>query len=332
LDVGYPIFSAAFVSENTFAITGGGGEGKNGVANKITILKIEDKDQVITECDEFVLSKSEDSPMSLDVSKDGLNLVAGVNCSSDAIRAGENEHLRLFDLRDERISAVSKSNVFKTTSLDSYQKCTRFSQSSKYLAIASSMGVISNLRFPSLSKVHENIVDENEIQDVDYSLDEHLLAYSTEKHIQVLSAGTGKKLFRIEATKERSFRSIKFVKSEVLEEYCLIVISNFAQRSGAAVERYRFTSDTKKLSADKYQASAERSKLNKTVKAVTSMACSNELVAVAGADLTIRIIRLKDLREIRVFKNVHSFSITRLVFSPAGDVLVSTSVANSVAI
>lgn len=35
IDVGYPVFDAAFLSEDRLVIAGGGGEGKNGIKNKI---------------------------------------------------------------------------------------------------------------------------------------------------------------------------------------------------------------------------------------------------------------------------------------------------------
>lgn len=35
LDVGYPVFAAKFLSDERLVIAGGGGEGKNGIKNKI---------------------------------------------------------------------------------------------------------------------------------------------------------------------------------------------------------------------------------------------------------------------------------------------------------
>lgn len=39
LDVGYPIYAAKFINNKTVLVAGGGGEGNNGIPNKITAVK-----------------------------------------------------------------------------------------------------------------------------------------------------------------------------------------------------------------------------------------------------------------------------------------------------
>lgn len=35
IDLGYPVFDASFLTEDRLVVAGGGGEGKNGIKNKI---------------------------------------------------------------------------------------------------------------------------------------------------------------------------------------------------------------------------------------------------------------------------------------------------------
>lgn len=78
LDVGYPVFAAKFLSDDRLVIAGGGGEGNNGIRNKISVLDV-DLDaaasssvtkkpiQISTEVE---LPRSEDNPTSIDISQE----------------------------------------------------------------------------------------------------------------------------------------------------------------------------------------------------------------------------------------------------------------------
>ena len=57
---------------------------------------------------------------------------------------------------------------------------------------------------------------------------------------------------------------------------------------------------------------------------------SGRLVAIAGNENSVVVVTLRNLRVVKFMKQVHSFAITRLVFSPDSKLLASVSAANTV--
>ncbi|TKA56799.1 hypothetical protein B0A49_06446, partial [Cryomyces minteri] len=80
----YPLYAADFDPYNRgyLVVGGGGGEGRSGVGNKLTLLDVSDRSKLITAA-EVDLSRDEDSVTSLAnlASKDGLITFAGINSS-----------------------------------------------------------------------------------------------------------------------------------------------------------------------------------------------------------------------------------------------------------
>ncbi|PSK42203.1 Guanine nucleotide-exchange factor SEC12 [Elsinoe australis] len=147
----YPIYSVDFDPYNRgFLVTGGGGgEGRSGVSNKITLLDTTSR-STLDVAGEIELSRDEDSVTSLAnlASKDGLISLTGINSSEAEQKAGKNEHLRAFDVRypkrrrkndtDEKdakeeqgsISLIGKSSLFKPAQgpkPEQYQRLLRLS-------------------------------------------------------------------------------------------------------------------------------------------------------------------------------------------------------------
>ncbi|KAI9823808.1 MAG: hypothetical protein M1826_007629 [Phylliscum demangeonii] len=97
----YPIYAADFDERDDGYLLagGGGGEGRSGVGNKITLLDAHAPHE-LAQLAERELSRDEDSVTSLAVANrigPGSALVlAGVNSSTAAQQAGTNEHLRAF--------------------------------------------------------------------------------------------------------------------------------------------------------------------------------------------------------------------------------------------
>ncbi|KAI9805175.1 MAG: hypothetical protein M1825_001011 [Sarcosagium campestre] len=100
----YPLFAADFDPNDHryLLVGGGGGEGRSGVGNKLTLLDTSSPNR-ISRAAEVELSREEDSVTSLAVaqSSDAKSLLAlaGINSSSADQLANKNEHLRSFAIR-----------------------------------------------------------------------------------------------------------------------------------------------------------------------------------------------------------------------------------------
>ncbi|KAH0411103.1 eukaryotic translation initiation factor 3 subunit D, partial [Aureobasidium melanogenum] len=150
----YPVYAAEFDPYNRgfLVVGGGGGQGRSGVANKITLLDASKRSALDTAA-EIELSSEEDSITSLATlaSKDGLITLAGINSSEADQKAGKNEHLRTFDIRypkkkqtsdekqegeaqDGSISFVGKASLFQPATgpkPETYQRVLRLSPTYK---------------------------------------------------------------------------------------------------------------------------------------------------------------------------------------------------------
>ncbi|KAI5365277.1 Putative quinoprotein alcohol dehydrogenase-like superfamily [Septoria linicola] len=164
----YPVYAADFDPYNRgyLVIAGGGGEGRSGVPNKISLLDINNRATIepVTEID---LSRDEDSIQSLAnlATKDGLITLAGINSSAAAQNDNKNEHFRAFDIRypprkkqktDDAASGSSekgeikllgKRSLFKSSTApkkETYQRLLRLSPVGKRDAPGKRIGAIAS--------------------------------------------------------------------------------------------------------------------------------------------------------------------------------------------
>ncbi|KAI9807376.1 MAG: hypothetical protein M1833_000120 [Piccolia ochrophora] len=97
----YPLFAADFdpFDDSYLLVGGGGGEGRSGIPNKITLLDTASRYDISNVAD-IDLPRSEDSVMSLAVAQrtddDSSLAYAGVNASTEDQKADKNEHMRSF--------------------------------------------------------------------------------------------------------------------------------------------------------------------------------------------------------------------------------------------
>ncbi|OBT63293.1 hypothetical protein VE03_07959 [Pseudogymnoascus sp. 23342-1-I1] len=137
----YPLYACDFDPNDAtrLVVAGGGGAGKNGVGNKISVLDASEPDS-LGEIAEAELSKEEDNPTSLAVSKtvSGFTFIyAGVNSSTKDVEKGNNEHFRVYALGKKQkkgnpiIQEVSREQLFVSNDNATYQRLLRLSRPSE---------------------------------------------------------------------------------------------------------------------------------------------------------------------------------------------------------
>ncbi|KAL5352013.1 hypothetical protein ACLOAV_003877 [Pseudogymnoascus australis] len=137
----YPLYACDFDPNDAtrLVVAGGGGVGKNGVGNKISVLDASEPDS-LGEIAEAELSKEEDNPTSLAVSKtvSGFTFIyAGVNSSTKDVEKGNNEHFRVYALGRKQktgspiIQEVSREQLFVSNDKATYQRLLRLSRPSE---------------------------------------------------------------------------------------------------------------------------------------------------------------------------------------------------------
>ncbi|CAI6340285.1 unnamed protein product [Periconia digitata] len=98
----YPIYSATFSNSKPsyLVVGGGGGAGRHGVKNKITVFDFSSRSPAIESCAEIEASE-DDSVQSLAnlATRDGMILYAGINSSEDERLKDKNEHFRSFEIQ-----------------------------------------------------------------------------------------------------------------------------------------------------------------------------------------------------------------------------------------
>ncbi|KAL8719386.1 MAG: hypothetical protein Q9181_008066 [Wetmoreana brouardii] len=158
LTLSYPLYASDFDPQNSnfLLVGGGGGEGRTGLGNKITLVNTSRK-QSISEVVEIDLSQDEDSVTSLAVASSTPSSViafAGINSSEKDQAVGKNEHLRSFRLEypprrnldsgsgqdgeaqeyQGQTAPLGRASLFKPSTApkkETYQRITRLSRPSK---------------------------------------------------------------------------------------------------------------------------------------------------------------------------------------------------------
>ncbi|KAM5351241.1 hypothetical protein ACJ41O_003964 [Fusarium nematophilum] len=141
-ELDYPLYTVDFDPEDPsrLVVGGGGGAGRSGVGNKITVLESVSQ-QELRVAGEIDLSRDEDSVMSLVVGGHKgktIYLYAGVNSSPASIAKGKNEHFRTLAIEqskarasagtktpDAKVSEVSRAALFANPDPDTYQRLLR---------------------------------------------------------------------------------------------------------------------------------------------------------------------------------------------------------------
>lgn len=317
LDIGYPVYGAKFVNNKTLIVAGGGGEGKNGVPNKLTAILVQPdhKKKPLKRYRELLLNEEEDCPMSLDVNSNVI--LMGVNENSEMIKRGVNKHLRKFKFVNDHLKFVESCQIHPEANPQQYQKITCLSNDGSLGVIAMSDNPSSIYIVDTSEDLEERfkIVTNGDVKDVNISPDGKLMCYITSSHLEAISTITGRSVFKTD---------IDFHMTKVSFYDNNIVVIAGSDKSGIVVAHY---------SIAKSQV-VKKSIVYRNLKGVTSMDVNhtNGLIALSGSDCSLMLVRFKDLKLLKKVNKVHNFAITKVTSSEDGHYIASVSAADTVSV
>lgn len=301
----YPLYACDFDPNDAsrLVVGGGGGAGRSGVGNKITVLDTTFP-EALEPSAEIELSRDEDNVTSLAVvsqSRGKTALVyAGVNSSPEEQRNGENKHFRVFgvdppsakakEAAAPTISELSRTSLFSNKDPDAYQRILRlsapFAGSPQMGAAATGLAKQAQIVLFEASssglKPRGRLNLEKEASDLDVmqtSSDQYRLVYCNDYEIHSINipakggAVTGEPQLIFTTPEDvatgyprPSFRAIRFLTPGFLLTAC-----NMAKRSGVVLQAYRIAAGGTDVPA-RLSASA---KLPKHVPQATALAATN---------------------------------------------------------
>ncbi|KAI1824410.1 hypothetical protein F4861DRAFT_539018 [Xylaria intraflava] len=153
----YPLYCCDFIDPYHLVVAGGGGPGRNGVGNKITLLDTSDATQ-LSEVTELELSANEDNVMSLAVAgpqKDKpttTTILAGINSSPEDATKGLNKHLRTLAIAQPgksaktsgvKFSEIARDALFVHKDKDTYQRILRLSPAHESIKSSPRLGAVA---------------------------------------------------------------------------------------------------------------------------------------------------------------------------------------------
>jgi prolactin regulatory element-binding protein len=327
LDVGYPLYGAQYVDPHSVVVTGGGGEGNNGIPNKITHLSI--KESGLNIVDEFEFPGGSDSPTAMDLRN--CVLVVSMNESSANVKKGENKHLKkyIFDKDQEKnFKFVDSSDVEESKDPNDYLKAVILSNDGS-LTLTLNSKVPSTLRLINTEslKVEHTIEDEKEIKDIAFSPSSKSIAYVTETSLVLYNIHT-KEIFK----HDRFTTNYSLTKLRFIEDDKIVCAVNLKNKAGVLLLESHLIPDEEnpsKLILKTKKAKVFTSKFNK----ITGFDIfKDSLAAVAGNDNSISLVDLDDFTQCKRYEKVHTFAITKVAFSPDGTSVVSVSAASTVSV
>ncbi|QLL31089.1 hypothetical protein HG536_0A09060 [Torulaspora globosa] len=320
-NVGYPVYGSKFLNNTMLLVAGGGGEGNNGIPNKLTVLRVDfEKKKVVKRFREITLDPNDDSPTTLDAANDLI--LMGCNENSEKIKSGGgNRNLRKFVYENEHLRFVASVDFDGSVSPEDYTKLLYMSRDGSVGAIASSKvpTVIRIIDPRSLEEKYE-IETGHDVKDMHFAPDGKVIGYITASTLEIISIVTGRFIIRkSDFDKNYILSKVRFLTDDVV-----LIAASLQKGTGVVLI---------KISLKSGSATVLKTKLiTNKFKGFTSMDvdANNQLAVIAGNDNSIALVKLKDFSLGRIFKQVHGFAITRVAFSPDSKLIASVSAANTV--
>lgn len=343
IDLGYPIYATKFIDSKTIIATGGGGQGNNGIPNKITAVKcsfkVADSKKRLQKYREIILPKNEDSPMCLDIAKNGTggeeghSVFIGCNQSTELLKSmGINNNLRKYNFTtEEHLRFVDAAQLEENLSIDNkgdYPKIIRLSSHC-------SLGCLMTSHYPSviyvfnpeLLELNFKYKPKDDVEILDFHLspddDGKTLCFITSSYIETISTITSNHLSSSNsnpATK-KEFSSVNLSKVRYVDNSNVIVTASLKNGKGVCIYKYSVSE----------QSIISKCVISKNIRSITAFDISirQGLIALAGNDTSVTLVKLSDFKVLKTFKQLHNFAITGVSFSPNGSKLASVSAANT---
>ncbi|KAI0676981.1 WD40 repeat-like protein [Trametes maxima] len=344
----FPVYSSAFVSPNEVVLGGGGGQSKTGIKNKLRLYRTE-SDKTLELIHELELASGEDAPMSIAAYPQAEEVVCGINSAQDALKGGQNQNCRAYDVKENKIAlSKTQSTLALTGADDDYQRVTVFSPDGKYLAVAGTHD-LSALNYPTLDPVASPIhLDKGEIFDATFSSKNlviastvNLFVYSFPSDPDTDSAkeakGDRRSTLELVQTIERpslpgkdagsSFRAARYHPQDEKVLYTIINTVPPRTRTKSSPRRaFVCKWDTETWQVTKLRQISDRQ--------VTCFDVSpdGKLLAFGSSDLTVGVLDAYTLAPLLSILKAHEFPPTTLHFNPKSDTLISGSADNTVRI
>ncbi|KAI5465464.1 hypothetical protein BGZ63DRAFT_420033 [Mariannaea sp. PMI_226] len=257
-ELDYPLYAVDFDQEdsNRLVVGGGGGAGRSGVGNKITVIETVSQDELRV-AGELTLSRDEDSVMSLAIGANmgkATHLYAGVNSSPDSIAKGKNEHLRTLTIQktkarasagtktaDTVVTELSRTALFSNPDADTYQRLLRIAGQAGVAATA--MGKEHQLAVfdaagasPRLRGILELPEEAQDVDIIQTGEKQYQVAFCYKYELHVVDIGADESeprpVFVIPENESRrpTFRSIRYVTPSFI-----LAAANLPKRSGVVL-------------------------------------------------------------------------------------------------
>ncbi|KAI5968610.1 SED4 [Candida margitis] len=337
IDVGYPILGAKFINNKTVLVAGGGGEGSNGIPNKITAIKcsfkVNDAKRRLQKFREVSLPSNEDSPQCIDVTRlvdeNEYNVVVGCNQSSELIRSMNiNNNVRKYKYNKEEHLIFDDAAQFEeeiSGDTDEYPKVIKISQDNTVGCLMTS-ALPSVLYFfnPDALELKFKYKPPTYDEIKDFALSPKTgttLCYITSSSVVSISTQTNSVLGTSKTTPiDKQLQKYNLSKIKFINNHEVVISASVKGGKGAALLRYDLTKQ--KITHEQVITK----KLNNIV--ALDVSVPQDLVAFAGNDLIVYIVKLSNFKLLQTIKNLHPFAITSVCFSPNGTKLATGSAAN----
>ncbi|CDR45099.1 CYFA0S16e02146g1_1 [Cyberlindnera fabianii] len=336
LDINYPLYTAQFTDSETLLVAGGGGEGNNGIPNKISSVSIDldNAQSPLKVTGDFEFPGQNDSPTAIAAAKG--TILVGVNESTKSIEAGTNRSLRKFEYsgigqlkksekKESPFNFEKSIDVLNSKDFNDYIKLIALAKDASVAAVVSSK-IPSSVQIinPETLEVKETVEEDKEIRDIGISPDGKKIAYITENSIVVLQDGEALTLTYNKFTSNYSLTKLKWATDNKL-----IIGVNLKNKAGVLLLESQLTTDeaTKEPILKTKKARVFSNKFQK----ITGMDVVNDsFVVCTGNDNSITICDLDDFATLKRLEKVHTFAITKVVFSPNGKYIASVSAASTI--
>ncbi|KAL6935535.1 hypothetical protein ACO0R3_000579 [Hanseniaspora guilliermondii] len=310
----YPLYACKFISDDLLLVTGGGGEGNNGIDNKITLLSIENNK--IKKFRELKLNDDNDSPTCMDfahlspkiqdslpnsillgsddiqdnIKVDGVFLLGCNENSNKILQSNINNSLQRFNYENQHIRFIASVDYDQDDQtprdLNTYLKFLKISDNIEFAACCTSKvpSVIRIINPITLNELYE-IETGNELRDFDFQKGKQakILSYITKSTCELISCVTGTFITKSYQFDVNKYTPLKLV---FIKEDCFFIILKNDISNKFELHLFSMTGEIKLLKIHELK--------NLNFKGITSVDYSSDenILAISGNDNSVNFFYL----------------------------------------